>query len=138
MHNQQTTGPSEVKLSLDLAPTLNQVLTTNQLHEAVQRKVASELALLLGVVGIPGNPEVEINLLEGVISPEDPSLRVSVNGRVCGQSQTLLESAISYMSDDAVETLNGWLGLELEVERTGNLFALICIEIIKAQPSILF
>lgn len=137
MHSQQKIGGAAVQVSLELDASLNQVLTTEPFREAVRTKVASELDILLGVLGIPGRAQVQIGSLEGKAWPEH-SLRVSVNRKVCGHSQTLLERVVSYISDEAGKTLDSWFNLEPDVEKTADLFALICVEIIKAQPARLF
>lgn len=138
MPDQQPTNLSTVRLRLDLAPALNRVLITRELEEAVRQKIVNELTVLLDALGIPGEPKVEIHPFEDVTAPEDQLLRVSINGELCAQSQTLIKRVIAYLSNNASKTVKDWSALEHDAPQIVDLLVLICLEVSKAQPAILF
>ena len=122
------------------------------LSEALRQAVSTALVELLGALGIPGQPEVEITRLAPDRPPGEPFMAVVVNGSVCPYPDDLLHSVRAYVTGVlpqpgvSLDQLLGWLHelADPPSESTARIpepaleyLALSCLEIIKLSPAVL-
>jgi flagellar biosynthesis component FlhA len=119
------------------------------LYQEVQQEIISGVDHLLTVLGIPGNSSVQITSPE-TISRKDRFLRLSINGRNCRYPDELPQRVYSYIVGLHSAQVANKAQISSWVQRENNdqefatdrnlvdFLKLICLEIIKIQPSVLF
>lgn len=148
-HDQNNQPFTELFLELDFE--LHQLTKPNEpLYQEIQQEIILELDHLLAILGIPGNSLVQIRTSPKTTTHQGHFLRLSINGRSCRYPDELLQCVYSYVVGlhsglvATKEQILSWLrrdNKDQELASDTNLvefLKLICLEITKIQPSVLF
>ncbi len=140
---------SEVTLSLELDASLYWIFDPDvSIYEGVHRAIVTGLTGIMETLGIPGAAVVKITTLKEEAMRRDQFLRVYVNGQLCRYSDELLRHVHSYVNGSNLDpratpgNILAWLNSlssneDLVREKVAEFFSLVCLEIIKSQPSVL-
>lgn len=142
-----------VVISLKLHPSLDRILDLKDpLNEAVRSEISKGLKKILEILGIPGEPEVEIVALDDNTISTIRFLRVFLQGRIGRYSDELLQRVYSYVNgiplgpgpkpDQILTWLKGLCHNQEEIlninhKNLVDFLSLTCLEIAKKQPDIL-
>jgi type III secretory pathway component EscV len=127
-----------ITLDLELDPSLAHQLDLDELQDAVSQ----DLGEMLHVLGVPGEPLVQIKTAQEATGRAEWFLSVSINGQLCRFASELLRHVYHYVADEDLEDIATSARVleslrELSPEQVGAFVRLTCAEIIKRSPVVL-
>ncbi len=127
-----------ITLTLELASSLAHQLDL----DALQGEMSQDLAEMLSLLGIPGEPLVQIRSAHETARDTERFLTVSINSQPCTFSSELMHRVYYYIADknyNGTVTLMRILSLlrEMSPEQVDAFVRLTCSEIIRRSPAVL-
>jgi hypothetical protein len=136
-----------VSFRLELDPALIRALTLRRLQEEIRKALIDGFDELMGTLGVPGEPDVEITDFASEASSADRFIRLTVNGRSLQYPDELLravQNSINNVSGNpkiTSATLLTWLtGLTESQSEAAKITAFVLrasLEMVKRRPSVL-
>ena len=126
----------KITVDLEVDPGLTRQLDLNTLG----REVSQDVEGILDVLGIPGEPSVQVRPIRKTIENGKPFMTVSVYGQTNALSSPLLHCVYDYVTDEGLddiatpENIRISLG-KLSPEKVDALVRLACIGILKRSPA---